>query len=172
MSDHSSPFRKAYERVWPDAQFGQCWPHIIGKVRAADGVLIAGPPIDAWLTLVDKGTPESALEMCGYRRKERIRSNPACTADLHTCELCSCECVRVCAVCDEVRARAHRISLSHPPCPSSLVCLGLFGCCAAEAVCNDAASMCFGRACVCHRWVRGGSQSGGHCEPARLRPPL
>ena len=55
-------------------------------------------------TLVDKGMPESALEMCGYRRKERIRSNPACTADLHTCELCSCECVRVCAVCAEVRA--------------------------------------------------------------------
>jgi hypothetical protein len=104
MSDHSTPFRKGFARVWPDAQFGQCWPHIIGKVRAADGVLIAGPPIDAWLTLVDKGTPESALEMCGYRRKERIRSNPACTADLHTCELCSCECVRVCAVCAEVRA--------------------------------------------------------------------
>ena len=33
MSDHSSPFRQSYERVWPDAQFGQCWPHIIRKVR-------------------------------------------------------------------------------------------------------------------------------------------
>ena len=28
------------------------------------------------------------------------------------CERVPCDCVRVCAVCDEVRARAHRISLS------------------------------------------------------------
>jgi hypothetical protein len=33
MSDHSTPFRKGFARVWPDAQFGQCWPHIIRKVR-------------------------------------------------------------------------------------------------------------------------------------------
>jgi hypothetical protein len=33
MADHSNPFRQAAERAFPTAQFGQCWPHIIRKVR-------------------------------------------------------------------------------------------------------------------------------------------
>ena len=31
MSDHSDAFRNAYASVFPDAPFGQCWPHIIRK---------------------------------------------------------------------------------------------------------------------------------------------
>lgn len=31
MSDHSSAFRNAYEEVFPDSMFGQCWPHISRK---------------------------------------------------------------------------------------------------------------------------------------------
>ena len=31
MSDHSASYRKAYESSFPDAAFGQCWPHIARK---------------------------------------------------------------------------------------------------------------------------------------------
>ena len=33
MSDHAPAFRNAYSQVWPDAPFGQCWPHIARKWR-------------------------------------------------------------------------------------------------------------------------------------------
>ena len=42
---------------------------------------------------------------------------------------------------------------------------GLFGCCAAEAVCNYAASIRFGRACVCHRWGAEGVSKAGTASP-------
>ena len=44
-------------------------------------------------TLVDKGTPESALEMCGYRREGRIlsKSRNVPAGDMHLCELVRCE---------------------------------------------------------------------------------
>lgn len=31
ITDHSDGFRNAFEKVWPGAQFGQCWPHITRK---------------------------------------------------------------------------------------------------------------------------------------------
>lgn len=31
ISDHSDGFRNAFVKVWPDARFGQCWPHIARK---------------------------------------------------------------------------------------------------------------------------------------------
>ena len=119
-------------------------------------------------TLVDKGTPESALEMCGYWREGRIlsKSRNVPAGDMHLCELVRCESrVYVRFAPKSVCACARGISLSRPPCPSSLVCLGLFGCCAAEAVCNDAASIRFGRACVCHRWGGEGVSKAGTASP-------
>ena len=31
ISDHSDAFKNAFARVWPEARFGQCWPHISRK---------------------------------------------------------------------------------------------------------------------------------------------
>ena len=31
MSDHCVAFRSAFEKTWPEAMFGTCWPHIIRK---------------------------------------------------------------------------------------------------------------------------------------------
>jgi hypothetical protein len=38
MSDHSAAFRNAFESRFPDAPFGQCWPHIARKWRNGEFV--------------------------------------------------------------------------------------------------------------------------------------